>query len=164
MTHYFFFFQAEDGIRDIGVTGVQTCALPIYLEAGALLHLHDPVDDLLRRLPGDRLAAGRAVRPAGARVEEPEVVVDLGDRADGRPRVLRGRLLVDGDRRREPLDEVDVRLVHLAQELPGVRRQRLDVPALPLGEDRVEGQARLARSGQPCEDDEGVPGQVQGDV
>src|SRR3712207_119881 len=27
-----FFFQAEDGIRDIGVTGVQTCALPIYAE------------------------------------------------------------------------------------------------------------------------------------
>src|SRR3712207_9471621 len=29
MTLCFFFFQAEDGIRDIGVTGVQTCALPI---------------------------------------------------------------------------------------------------------------------------------------
>src|SRR3989442_11448523 len=27
----FFFFQAEDGIRDADVTGVQTCALPIYL-------------------------------------------------------------------------------------------------------------------------------------
>src|SRR5947209_20629364 len=27
--YVFFFFQAEDGIRDIGVTGVQTCALPI---------------------------------------------------------------------------------------------------------------------------------------
>src|SRR5207302_7312648 len=27
----FFFFQAEDGIRDFHVTGVQTCALPIYL-------------------------------------------------------------------------------------------------------------------------------------
>src|SRR5258707_5312799 len=26
---HLFFFQAEDGIRDIGVTGVQTCALPI---------------------------------------------------------------------------------------------------------------------------------------
>src|SRR3712207_6856012 len=26
---FFCFFQAEDGIRDIGVTGVQTCALPI---------------------------------------------------------------------------------------------------------------------------------------
>src|SRR2546430_7830647 len=29
-THFFFFFQAEDGIRDLTVTGVQTCALPIY--------------------------------------------------------------------------------------------------------------------------------------
>src|SRR5256885_1637734 len=29
--HIFFFFQAEDGIRDYKVTGVQTCALPIYL-------------------------------------------------------------------------------------------------------------------------------------
>src|SRR3712207_1831699 len=28
----FFFFQAEDGIRDIGVTGVQTCALPIFAD------------------------------------------------------------------------------------------------------------------------------------
>src|SRR3712207_8938045 len=27
-----FFFQAEDGIRDIGVTGVQTCALPILMD------------------------------------------------------------------------------------------------------------------------------------
>src|SRR3712207_7670776 len=27
----YFFFQAEDGIRDIGVTGVQTCALPIFM-------------------------------------------------------------------------------------------------------------------------------------
>src|SRR2546429_5156060 len=30
----FFFFQAEDGIRDVAVTGVQTCALPIYYCSG----------------------------------------------------------------------------------------------------------------------------------
>src|SRR2546430_8982982 len=29
MRFFFFFFQAEDGIRDLTVTGVQTCALPI---------------------------------------------------------------------------------------------------------------------------------------
>src|SRR5256885_12822037 len=29
---FFFFFQAEDGIRDYKVTGVQTCALPISLD------------------------------------------------------------------------------------------------------------------------------------
>src|SRR5688572_32509970 len=28
---FFFFFQAEDGIRDLTVTGVQTCALPIFV-------------------------------------------------------------------------------------------------------------------------------------
>src|SRR2546430_8604863 len=33
----FFFFQAEDGIRDLTVTGVQTCALPIYLGASEAL-------------------------------------------------------------------------------------------------------------------------------
>src|SRR5260370_1431047 len=31
---YFFFFQAEDGIRDSSVTGVQTCALPISSVTG----------------------------------------------------------------------------------------------------------------------------------
>src|SRR5256885_12192277 len=32
---FFFFFQAEDGIRDYKVTGVQTCALPIFVIANA---------------------------------------------------------------------------------------------------------------------------------
>src|SRR5258707_11953126 len=36
---FFFFFQAEDGIRDIGVTGVQTCALPIYTLVQLETHL-----------------------------------------------------------------------------------------------------------------------------
>src|SRR5256884_1234768 len=31
-----FFFQAEDGIRDVAVTGVQTCALPIFYVVGRL--------------------------------------------------------------------------------------------------------------------------------
>src|SRR3989449_5213341 len=33
---FFFFFQAEDGIRDVAVTGVQTCALPISIPTGLL--------------------------------------------------------------------------------------------------------------------------------
>src|SRR5207245_2001010 len=41
---FFFFFQAEDGIRDATVTGVQTCALPIYqdnlvIQRGDVLHV-----------------------------------------------------------------------------------------------------------------------------
>src|SRR3712207_7581538 len=42
-TWFFFFFQAEDGIRDIGVTGVQTCA-PSDLPRGAGRHPRLPRD------------------------------------------------------------------------------------------------------------------------
>src|SRR5256885_8561330 len=55
MSFYFFFFQAEDGIRDYKVTGVQTCALPIFAEV--VEHLADVVDGGA----GDRdVAAGDA--------------------------------------------------------------------------------------------------------
>ena len=135
-----------------------------HLEPGALLASHDAVDDLLRRLARDRLATHRAVWSSGAGVEQAEVVVDLGDRADGRARIARCGLLVDRDGRRQTFDEVDVRLVHLAEELAGVRRQRLDVAALALGEDRVERQRRLAGPGEPREHDQRVPREVERDV
>src|SRR5256885_11451347 len=56
---YFFFFQAEDGIRDYKVTGVQTCALPIYRDAEVT-----PVAHAGRRCAVDELgsAAGEQAR------------------------------------------------------------------------------------------------------
>src|SRR2546422_7811805 len=42
---FFFFFQAEDGIRDVAVTGVQTCALPIWISSCAELCLAQRVAD-----------------------------------------------------------------------------------------------------------------------
>src|SRR3712207_9534206 len=50
-----FFFQAEDGIRDIGVTGVQTCALPILHFVDRLAGERD-----LERLPARGYATSRA--------------------------------------------------------------------------------------------------------
>ncbi len=133
-------------------------------EAGPLRQLHRLVDDLLGRLAHDRPAADGAVGLAHPRPQQAQVVVDLGDRPDRRARVARGRLLVDRDRRREPLDRVDVGLVHLPQELPGVRRQRLHVAPLALGVDRVERQARLARSREAGYHHQRVPRQRQRDV
>src|SRR5207253_8731349 len=43
-----FFFQAEDGIRDGHVTGVQTCALPISLPPGDYCFIDDSKKDALR--------------------------------------------------------------------------------------------------------------------
>src|SRR2546422_9819271 len=42
-----FFFQAEDGIRDVAVTGVQTCALPILPSAGDLAEGVQRASDVL---------------------------------------------------------------------------------------------------------------------
>src|SRR5260221_6934290 len=49
-----FFFQAEDGIRDHCVTGVQTCALPISIRAGS-----DSPAQPLQPVDEDKLAAAR---------------------------------------------------------------------------------------------------------
>src|SRR5205823_7832896 len=57
---FFFFFQAEDGIRDKLVTGVQTCALPIYVSGG------DYVREYVRaQAVGEGAAVGRAAGGAG---------------------------------------------------------------------------------------------------
>ena len=129
-------------------------------ELRALRERQDLVDDRLDRLPRDRPPADRAVRPPDARVEQAQVVVDLGHGADRRARVPRRRLLVDRDRRREALDRVHVGLLHHLQELARVRRQRLHVAALPFRVDRVEGERRLPGAGEPGDRDQLVPRQA----
>ena len=109
-------------------------------------------------------AALGAMSLADAGVEHAQVVVDLGDRADGRARIAAGRLLLDADGRRQAGEVIDVGLVHLAEELPGVARQRLDVAPLPLGVERVEGQRALAGAADAGEDDQPVAGQIEVDV
>ena len=136
----------------------------LTVNSRALVEPQHLLDDLVERLAGDRAPADRAVRPADARVQEAQVVVDLGHRADRRARVARRRLLVDRDGRREPVDRVDVGLLHHLQELPRVGRERLDVPPLPLGVDRVERKRRLAGAGQPRHAHERVPRHADGDV
>ncbi len=134
---------------------------------GELRALGEPehlVDDRVEALARDRASADRAVRPADARVQETQVVVDLGHRADRRARIARGRLLVDRDRRREAVDRVDIGLLHHLQELTRVGRQRLDVATLPFGVDGVEREAGLARAAQARDADERVPRQPDGDV
>src|SRR6266496_1781825 len=74
---FVFFFQAEDGIRDLYVTGVQTCALPISADRG--LARNDLQEAVLLREPfevgpwiGDRderAALGGEVRGVRARLE-----------------------------------------------------------------------------------------------
>src|SRR6266850_5241415 len=69
----FFFFQAEDGIRDYKVTGVQTCALPIFAGIGGIR-----ADYLVAAHPVDRLVARSTVFRAAITIVKATAVVTIG--------------------------------------------------------------------------------------
>src|SRR2546426_3118477 len=58
---FFFFFQAEDGIRDYKVTGVQTCALPISDKSAPAARVKTDLRDILGPL-GPKTDIGRSRR------------------------------------------------------------------------------------------------------
>src|SRR5688572_33178306 len=76
---FFFFFQAEDGIRDLTVTGVQTCALPIYPNVVPTIDFSDTEDAgyflVMDYIEGDHLGAllQQAYRRGTRRSEERRV-------------------------------------------------------------------------------------------
>src|SRR5216684_5081951 len=88
---FFFFFQAEDGIRDVAVTGVQTCALPISLVPS----IDFPFDSLLAADP-DYLFLLPCGFDADRALKESRVLTDRPDWGrlsavrDGRTWVLDG--------------------------------------------------------------------------
>ena len=161
--------DADEALPSCGVDDPIALGLPVldqraqHEEPRPLRQREHLVDDLLDALALDRVAV-RAMRHADAREQQPQVIVDLGDRADRRPRVPAGALLVDRDRRRQPIDLVDVRLLHLPEELPRVRTEALDVAPLSLGVDRVERETRLAGSAQTGDDDQAITREGDRDV
>src|SRR6266536_859172 len=97
---FFFFFQAEDGIRDPLVTGVQTCALPISAggigisHGGARVEVPDVRPGLVSQLKADR---SHAVFPLRLLVLEKETLVEASDPVEEVP----PRPRPAGTRRRE---------------------------------------------------------------
>src|SRR2546430_13465510 len=67
---FFFFFQAEDGIRDLTVTGVQTCALPISTSLTSRTINSRPCRKPSRTTPPCRLPTPSAPLSSARRSEE----------------------------------------------------------------------------------------------
>src|SRR5690349_3899986 len=100
----FFFFQAEDGIRDLYVTGVQTCALPIYGRSSS---------NLVHPCPA-------AARSYNATVLDIKLIRD-------RPDFVRERLATRGAGDEIKIDEVlvlDEQRRRLLAEAEGLKTQR----------------------------------------
>src|SRR2546426_3009289 len=84
---FFFFFQAEDGIRDYKVTGVQTCALPICGDGRARL-----------RTAGDGGGAGPRRRPRAAQSFRPGAAPAANRRTVIAPPLPHSPLVAPADR------------------------------------------------------------------
>src|SRR3989449_10734116 len=63
---FFFFFQAEDGIRDVAVTGVQTCALPIFPGQRDVARIELTGKNLSRPIAGELDVRSFVLGPNGA--------------------------------------------------------------------------------------------------
>src|SRR2546422_10977556 len=83
----FFFFQAEDGIRDVAVTGVQTCALPISSVDGPPDSLLTLVERLVRQLLATEAASGGRELAALTKSSLPALQAHLPGRAQDRRRL-----------------------------------------------------------------------------
>ena len=134
------------------------------VDALVLVVAQDKLDNLLLGVLHHLLAGQVGVGFSRPGIKQAEEVVNLGRGAHGGARVLVRGLLLDGDDRAEPRNLVHIRTLQVAQEIPGIRGEGLDVAPLPFGKERVERQRRLSASAQPGNHRQAVAGDADVDV
>ena len=134
------------------------------LHLGARRQGEERFEDLRCRLRRHRFVRVRAVGFADGGEEQVQVAGNVGERAHGGARVAGDGLLLDGDHRRQAVDVVDVRLLHLRDEALGVGGERLHVAPLPFRVDGVEGERRLAGAGEAGDHGEPIARNLDRDV
>jgi hypothetical protein len=120
-----------------------------------------PVEDLAAAQRADLPAALDAVLLADFRVKQTQIVIDLGDRRDGRILSALAEPLLDGDRGGNAGEQIDVRLRHDLQKLARVCGKAVDVTPLAFRVDDVEGQRGLSRPAETGDDDELITGNLE---
>src|SRR2546430_14609891 len=156
-----FFFQAEDGIRDLTVTGVQTCALPISMKSGVAHFVHDSerealaaIRTLLSYLPANNLddpPQRPATDPADRRDEE---LLDIVPDSPTKPYDMRDVIRHVGDDRdffevhRDFAGNLLVGFARLGGPPVGVIANQ---PALPAGVLAIDASLKGARFIRFCD-------------
>ena len=133
-------------------------------QLGVFGQLQNRIDHLRHGLCGQFNAVMRAAWRAGAGKQQAQVIVNFGDGANCRTRVMAGGFLLDGNGRRKPFDQINIGFLHQLQKLSGVGRKRFHIASLALGVQCVKRQRRFARAGKPGNHHEFVVRQVDIDV
>ncbi len=122
------------------------------------------VCDCVRLKRAGFLLAVRASRLADLGEEKAQQVGNFGRRADRRTSRAHLILLFDGNGRPHIENAVDIRASDFVEKHPGIGRERLDIPPLTFGEDRVEGERRFPRPRHAGNGRHLVVGNLQRDV
>ena len=149
-------FTVDSGADITGLSCIfqDFCVLALFpadyrskdLDAGTLRQFHHAIDHLIDALLVDLLTAFWAVRNADPCPEQTQIVINFRHRTDCGAWVFGGRLLVDGDGGRKPVDIIYIRFVHLPEKHTGIGAQALHIATLAFGIYRVECQARFSRA------------------
>ena len=110
-----------------------------------------------------QIAIGTKLR-AGLGEEQPEKMINLRHRGDGRFAAAARDALLDGDAGRHAFDQIDIRLFQLLDELPRVGRHAVEKTALPFGKKNIEREGRFARTAQAGDDHHLVARNIERDV
>ena len=142
--------QAHETLRAQFVEQVDLFALAAHHQRredhqlGVFRQRQDVIHHLRNALGGKHDVVLGAVRVADAGIQQAQVIVDFGDRADGRARVVAGGFLLDGDRRRQAFDQIHIGLFHQLQKLARIGGERFDVAPLTFGIKRIESERGFA--------------------
>ena len=134
------------------------------LDLGPLRQCQDLIHHLVYRLFPDLLPALGAVGNSHTRIQKTHVIIDFRHSSHGRSGIPVRGLLINGNRRRQPLDAFHIRLLHLPQELSGVGGKRLHVSALSFCVDCIKGQGRFAGAGEPGKHHKFISGNVHREI
>ena len=96
--------------------------------------------------------------------KQADELVNLRDGGDGAFASAPRDALLDADRRRQPVDGVDIRPRHLLHKLPGIGVEGIEKTALALGEKYIERQRTFAGTTHPGDHNQLVTGDADGDV
>ena len=150
-----------------GDFGVETLATPdergqkAEVFGGAELGA-DPFNDVRGSLSDRRLAGVGIVLDAELGVEQTEELIEFGDGGDGGLPAPAGGALLNRHGGRKARDGIDVRLLHLLDKLAGIGVQAVEIAALALREEQVEGEGGFAGTREAGDHDHFIPG--NGDI
>ena len=133
-------------------------------EFGSFRHGEDFVHHLRDGLGFNGQSGRRRIGRAGTGPEKTHIIVNFGNGADGRTRVVRRGFLLNRNCRRQTFNRINFGFFHQIQKLACIRRKAFDITALPFGIDGVKREGRLSGAGKAGDDGQFVFGDADVDV